>query len=121
MSDYMSPHFRRAELECKCGCGEASMQDLLLKRLEALRDHYGSPITITSGFRCAGHNAHVGGAPQSAHLHGCAVDMQCGTGRERWLLVGAAIAAGFNRIGIAGDFVHVDCHPEKSPRVIWSY
>ncbi|MDR1472543.1 MAG: peptidase M15 [Synergistaceae bacterium] len=49
---------------------------LLLDRLEALRAAFGRPLVITSGYRCAEHNARVGGAAGSLHLTGRAADVR---------------------------------------------
>ena len=48
----------------------------LLGVLDGLREHYGKPIKITSGYRCAELNKLVGGSPTSAHVIGYAADMQ---------------------------------------------
>jgi uncharacterized protein YcbK (DUF882 family) len=42
--------------------------------LQAVRDYYNQPITVTSGARCLRHNTRVGGKPNSQHLLGRAVD-----------------------------------------------
>jgi hypothetical protein len=43
--------------------------------LDILRSALGVPLMISSGYRCAAHNAEVGGAPSSRHLIGCAADV----------------------------------------------
>ncbi len=43
--------------------------------LDPLRELYGKPVTVTSGYRCAELNALVGGAPSSQHLAGQAADI----------------------------------------------
>lgn len=43
--------------------------------LEPLREHFGQPIKINSGFRCRALNKAVGGADNSYHLQGRAVDI----------------------------------------------
>ena len=48
----------------------------LLGVLDGLREFYGKPIRITSGFRCAELNKLVGGSPTSAHVIGYAADLQ---------------------------------------------
>lgn len=45
--------------------------------LQSIRDEIGHPIIITSGYRCSALNSLVGGAKNSNHLHGLAVDIQC--------------------------------------------
>lgn len=48
----------------------------LAESLQTLRDMYGKPITITSGYRSPKVNAKVGGSATSQHTTGYAVDMQ---------------------------------------------
>lgn len=47
----------------------------LLVVLNKVRSSYGKPIRVTSGYRCPKLNKLVGGAPNSAHLHGLAADI----------------------------------------------
>lgn len=46
-------------------------------RMERVRDYLGHPIVVSSFFRCAELNYHVGGSPTSAHVEGLAVDFTC--------------------------------------------
>lgn len=43
--------------------------------LDPLREAYGKPITVTSGYRCPELNKLVGGAKKSQHMTGEAVDI----------------------------------------------
>ena len=45
--------------------------------LEVLRDRYGQPIIINSGYRSPQLNKKVGGVATSNHVTGCAVDIRC--------------------------------------------
>lgn len=45
--------------------------------LQPIRDAYGFPITITSGYRCPRLNSAVGGAKTSQHMAGEAADIKC--------------------------------------------
>lgn len=47
-----------------------------LQRLNAIREGYGKPIIISSGYRCPELNELVGGAKDSKHLTGLAVDLK---------------------------------------------
>lgn len=76
MSDQLSRHFRRHEFACSCGCGFDSIDTQTLEILEAVRRHFGMPVTVTSAARCRQHNADVGGASNSQHLYGRAADIQ---------------------------------------------
>ena len=75
-----APNFKPEEFRCGCGGKFCSgyptrMKVKELKHIQAIRDHYGKPMTITSGLRCRKYNATLGGSsPTSRHLHGYAVD-----------------------------------------------
>ena len=70
-------YFTLAEFKCKCGKCEMPKDtppDKLIDILCEIREHYGSPLIINSGYRCPTHNAKVGGAANSRHTKGDAVD-----------------------------------------------
>ena len=46
--------------------------------LDPIREAWGEPIVVSSGYRCKGLNALVGGAKNSHHLLGCAADLIAG-------------------------------------------
>lgn len=46
--------------------------------LDPLREAWGKPITVTSGYRCAELNRKVGGTATSHHLKGMAADITTG-------------------------------------------
>ena len=45
----------------------------------------------------------------------------CKNSEDRYKLVALLLETGFNRIGIASTFIHIDIDPDKSPNVIWTY
>lgn len=45
--------------------------------LDPVRQQYGKPVIVTSGYRCSLLNAAVGGVRNSQHLTGCAADLIC--------------------------------------------
>lgn len=45
--------------------------------LQPLRDAWGGPLVINSGFRCKELNELVGGVPTSQHCFGMAADVRC--------------------------------------------
>lgn len=71
-------HFEPFEFACRCGCGAQSVSAALVLRLDAVREILGRRVFVTSGRRCAKHNASpaVGGSEQSRHLIGCAADVR---------------------------------------------
>lgn len=91
----------------------------LVHMLDYARHEADLPFIITSGIRTKQRNAEVGGVDGSAHLTGRAVDIQCRTGRARFLFVRALMDAGFRRIGIYDTHIHVDTDPNKPKDVIW--
>ena len=104
------------------GSGEM-MEEEFLERLDLARDIAGFPFIINSGFRSIAHNKKVGGVKNSSHLLGWAADLHCGSGKRRFLMIEALLDAGFTRLGISGkgNFIHVDCDPEKPQMTIWTY
>lgn len=65
--------------EFRCNCGHCTgyptfMKQVELKLLQAIRDHFGKPMIVTSGLRCKTENARVGGVVNSGHLKGYACD-----------------------------------------------
>ncbi|MBN1592238.1 MAG: peptidase M15 [Candidatus Coatesbacteria bacterium] len=72
----LSDHFNLREFQCPC-CGRVKLHSAVIDALEALRSKIGNkPIIIESGYRCAEHNEDIGGAPDSDHLYGWAVDVR---------------------------------------------
>lgn len=92
-----------------------------LAKLDNAREIAGIPFRINSAFRTPEHNKEVGGKPNSSHLRGLAVDISSTDSRTRFIVLDALIKAGFNRIGVAKSFIHVDDDKDKSERVVWVY
>lgn len=92
-----------------------------LMALDILRTHWSQPLHITSGYRCAKHNADpkVGGEPKSMHLTGRAVDIKMPDANERYAFVRLAMKLGFYGIGIMATAVHLDNRTGK--RVLFHY
>ncbi len=53
-----------------------NLTDLAVKILQPIRDFYGVPVTISSGYRCKALNVAVGGSTTSQHSYGEAADIQ---------------------------------------------
>ena len=104
------PHFSVREFSCRCGgrfCSGQYWHDAeFLDALEDMRARAGRPLVLTSGHRCAGWNAAVGGAPLSRHKQ-IAADIRI-AGHSRKALLDAAIGAGFTGFGLGRSFLHVD-------------
>jgi len=118
-------HFTLSEFDSPDQKGSGSqMKEEFLKKLDAARGIANVPFKINSGFRTVAKNKAEGGKPDSSHLTGWAADIDLpntGGSRLRFVIVEALIKAGFNRLGIANGFIHVDCDPTKDKNVIWLY
>jgi len=121
----MFTYFKPEEFYCKCGyadCDAKRPPDPQLHRaLKNFRVKIDSPVIIVSGCRCEKHNKDEGGKPGSAHLTGLAVDIKCLYSRDRWVIIKHAIDCGFNRIGVARTFIHLDVDVSKDNDVVWLY
>ena len=72
----LSANFTVAEFACKDGSDPVFVDSSLAALLQKIRDHFGRPVVITSGYRTASHNKSVGGAAYSQHLYGRAADIR---------------------------------------------
>lgn len=105
-------YFTRNEFRCPCSrCGgfPAEPEEALVRLADRVREHFGKPITVSSGVRCPAHNREVGGVANSRHLRGKAMDF-CVSG-----VAGARVLAFVQSMdgvryayAIDGSFVHMD-------------
>ena len=118
---YLAPCFQVKEFACRAS-DIILIDDELVVLLQCIREHFGNPVHITSGYRTASHNAKVGGSKSSQHLLGRAADIQV---QDTDPLAVAAYAeslmpgwGGIGRYpvkaGRAKGWVHVDTRPNKS-------
>ena len=118
-------YFQDSEFHCRCGrptCdAPRAPHPELLTRLNIMRALYGAPLVVTSGNRCRFWNTHEGGKKNSEHLTGEAADVQCTNSVDRWLMDEAARQAGFDRLGLGKDFLHVGVSRELPQKVLWHY
>lgn len=97
------------------------MDENFLKMLDQAREYAGCAIVVNSGVRSIMHNTKVGGKKNSSHLSGHAADISVLSSRRRHHILTGLMKAGFTRIGIGSNFIHVDNDPKKDPCVIWTY
>lgn len=98
----------------------AGVSDEVMGRLDAARDLCGFPIVMTCGYRSPEHNANIGGAPDSAHCKGLAVDVAAPVGQfEREKLIWALGLSGFKRLELCSRHLHLDTDGSKPTPCCW--
>lgn len=63
-----------------------NLEQLIVNILDPLREEYGKPIMVNSGYRCPELNKAVGGAKNSHHLTGYAADITVGSPSKNKIL-----------------------------------
>lgn len=102
------------------GSGAEYMDYEFMLMIDDAREIADMPFIITSGYRTPEHNANVGGSPTSSHTRGYAADIAYDRPSEAVRIIAALTEAGFNRIGMSSNFIHVDNDPDKPP-AYWDY
>lgn len=121
----LSPAFRVREFRCRDGTDAVLIDEELVVVLQCIREHFGRPVHITSGYRTAAHNAAVGGSKSSQHLLGRAADLWVeGTTVEAVAAYAESLLPGRGGIGRypkdtkhptrTTGWVHIDTRPNKS-------
>jgi hypothetical protein len=128
-----------SDAEYRCGCGKCAglppswtgvnhpdVYNQFFMDWEEIREEWGQPLIINSGFRCPAHNKAIGGEPLSAHLWGLALDYAPEDPSKLSALYKVALDLHPEfRIGIyrTQKFIHCDVAYEISPIVVkeWKY
>lgn len=79
----ISKYISDKEYECPC-CSQLPVafnyddicmpMEALFNSFDAIREEWGKPIPISSGYRCSQYNEKIGGSRLSAHVFGLALD-----------------------------------------------
>lgn len=77
-----------------------NLQKLALEVLDPIREKFGKPIFINSGYRGPKLNVAVGGSKTSQHCNGAAVDIRCnGSKTQLFRLIESMIKSGEIKVG----------------------
>jgi zinc D-Ala-D-Ala carboxypeptidase len=118
------PNFKAKEFQCS-HCGADGIKEAVLVKLQAMRNDYGKPMRITSGYRCPQHPVEAKKTAPGAHALGLAADIGV-EGAEAHRILNLAFMHGFTGIGVqqkgTGRFIHVDVRNGELPGpAVWSY
>jgi zinc D-Ala-D-Ala carboxypeptidase len=135
----VSPDFMEYEFFCKCRDFNGlfhPFDDTLFKTAQLIRSFTGQPVLINSSYRTRLCNKNSGGAPDSYHLLGKALDLNCGSALETVSedivsygpLYRSLRQCGINGFGISPSFLHIDTRASGSnpdsefgPYSLWHY
>lgn len=116
----LSDNFKSTEFDChgKDCCLSTQVDEELVQYLQKIRNYFGKPVNVSSGYRCSTHNKNVGGATGSRHAKGQAADIYI-TGVKPAEIAKYAESIGILGIGLYetnadGHFVHIDTRTTKS-------
>ena len=105
----LSANFRVREFACSDGSDPIFISTELVEVLQAIRTHFGKPVTITSAYRTPTHNKSVGGTTYSQHLYGMAADIKISNVSPKTIAKYAeTLLKGKGGIGIYQTFTHID-------------
>jgi uncharacterized protein YcbK (DUF882 family) len=111
-------YFKLKDFDCQ-ETGNNEMCSDFLDKLDELRHVCGFPFIITSGYRDKTHSIEARKPKAGTHGQGIAADIRINNGTEAYQIIKNAQSMGFNGIGVAKTFIHVDTR--KTMPVIWTY
>ncbi len=120
----LTENFNLREFYCK---GERPPEELIpniqrvADNLQMIRNYFGKPIHINSGWRCEKHNSQLDNASKkSFHLSGLASDIRMSGISPLTIYKWAKQNTAFKGFGIGNTYLHVDLRPVKNP-IVWVY
>lgn len=109
----ISKNFKVKEFRCKDGFDKVLIDENFVRtKLQAIRDHFGAPVTVNSAYRTESYNKKIGGAKSSYHMKGQAFDIVV-KGRTPLEVARYAQTLNINGIIQYNGFVHVDSRPAR--------
>ena len=111
----LSGNFKVSEFACKDGSDTVLVAPRLVMVLQTIRDHFGTAVTINSGYRTPQYNTKVGGVAHSQHCYGTAADITV-RGQKPAAVAAYArkIMPDWGGVGIYNTFTHIDVREAKA-------
>lgn len=111
----LSDHFVVREFACRDGSDPVFVSAELVEVLQAIRNHFGKPVIVSSGYRTPGYNKSVGGATYSQHLYGTAADICIsGVSPQTQAACAEKLMPNSGGIGVYSWGIHVDVRRVKA-------
>jgi uncharacterized protein YcbK (DUF882 family) len=119
-----------SEYEFKCAyTGECKMRPEFVDKLQQIRNTFGKPMLVTSGYRDFSHPVERAKVRPGVHYYGCAADINV-WGKDAMELFDIAYHYGIRRIGVnqkgapQSRFIHIDMGDILNlnfPEGFWTY
>lgn len=116
--EFVFIYFDREDFKDKIS-GANEIKSSLIRRLDLAREISKVPFIISSGYRDKNHPESIKN-PTSSHIKGLAVDIAVNES-NKIIIYEALKKAGFNRIGVASNFIHADIDTDKPQFRTWFY
>ena len=112
----ITPHFKVREFACSDGSDVVFVSTSLVDILEAIRVHFGRPVTITSGYRTVSYNASLkNSSKKSQHCNGLAADIKvAGVSPAAVADYAEQLLGSHGGVGRYSAFTHIDVRADKS-------
>lgn len=111
----LTDNFKVREFACADGTDVVFVSPELVDVLQKVRNHFGKPVVINSGYRTPSHNKKVGGATYSQHLYGTAADITVkGVSPASVAAYARKIMPKKGGVGIYSTFTHIDVRATKA-------
>lgn len=104
----VSRNFTVREFRCHDGSDRILIDTDMVAKLQQIRDYFGRPVLIGSGYRTLAYNARIGGADGSHHTTGKAVDFDVGIGKAAISPMLVAMYADAIGCGGVGRYIRTD-------------
>lgn len=115
---YIRPNFQVKEFACKDGSDTVLICEETVEILQAIRNYFGAPVHVNSGYRTSSYNAKIGGASRSQHVVGTAADISVKGVPPSAVVAYLEEYYPNHGIGLYTSFVHID---SRGYRVYWQY